>query len=526
MILQYKSLLRNPQMRGHLLVLKMALMCLLTFATSRMTQAQTLTPPDITLQTFYTGLNVPVGIYNCGDHRLFVVEQNQGDIEIIDTTGAYLGKFLDVSPLISFGGERGLLGLAFHPNYAQNGYFYINYTNTQGHTVVSRYQVSGNANEASESSATTLITINQPYSNHNGGHIAFGPDGYLYIGMGDGGSGGDPENRSQTPTTLQGKMLRIDVDNGSPYSIPATNPFFGQSDTLPEIWALGLRNPWKFSFDIQSGDMWIGDVGQNQWEEINFEPAGSAGGSNWGWRCYEGNATYNSTSCQPSSFYDFPVKVHNHNEGFCSITGGVVYRGNEYPALDGLYFYSDYCDGDVYSLTPDGNGNFTSANLFAAGGGIVAFGHDADGEVYVVKNSGPISKMEDTCPFYPTISSNGDGSISSAAGTQFWWYKNDVIISGANSQTYIPTSSGTYYAHVSNGSCTRRTNSLSWLVTGGIGGCTYAGAINYNLDADVDDGSCLFDPACVCPADLDANGLIAVNDLIIFLGQFGSACNE
>lgn len=522
---KYKYSSFNPNTYSFICKVTIALFAWVFIIAEKNAEAQTLTPPDISLQTFYTGLSVPVGIYNCGDHRLFVLEQSQGDIEIIDTTGVYIGKFLDVTSLISIGGERGLLGLAFHPNYEENGYFYINYTNTQGHTVISRYQVSGNPNVANENSASIIMTITQPYSNHNGGHIEFGPDGYLYVGMGDGGSGGDPENRSKTPTTLLGKMLRIDVDGGSPYAIPQTNPYFGQSDTLPEIWAFGVRNPWKFSFDIETGDMWMGDVGQNVWEEINFEPAGSPGGSNWGWRCYEGNATYNASSCQPASFYDFPVKVHNHNEGFCSITGGVVYRGTEYPALDGIYFYSDYCDGDVFSLTPDGNGNFTSANLYAAGGSIVAFGHDSDGEVYVAKNSGPIYKMEDTCPFYPAINSNGDGSISVDSGSQYWWYKNDVIIPGANAQDYTPTSAGIYHAHVSNGTCTRKTNSFSWVVTGGIGGCTYVNALNYNQDAEVDDGTCLFDAACPCPADLDGSGLISVSDLILFLGQFGSVCD-
>jgi len=494
------------------------------FVLASQLNAQTLTPPDITLQTFNSSLNVPVGIYNCGDSRLFVVEQNQADIEILDINGTYVGKFLDLSSVVLFGGERGLLGLAFHPQYSTNGYFYVNYTNNSGNTVVARYQVSADPNVADPNSAQILLTITQPYSNHNGGNIAFGPDGYLYVGMGDGGSGGDPENRSQNPLTLLGKMLRIDVDNGNPYAIPPSNPYFGQTDTLPEIWGLGLRNPWKFSFDTQTGDLWIGDVGQNVWEEIDFEPAGSPGGANWGWRCYEGNVTYNSAGCQPASFYDFPVKVHNHSEGFCSITGGEVYRGAAYPALDGIYFYADYCDGDIMTLTPDGLGGYVGNNLYASGGSVVAFGHDVNGEMYVVKNSGQIYKMVDTCPFYPSISSNGDGSIGADVGTSYWWFKDDVIINGENSADFTPTSSGVYYARISNGTCTRQTNAISWIVQGGIGGCTYSSAVNFNADAEVDDGTCVFDNSCTCPGDLDNSGVITVTDLIAFLGLFGSTC--
>lgn len=444
---------------------------------------------------------------------------------MLNTSGVYIGKFLDLTGLISTGGERGLLGLAFHPDYLNNGYFFVNYTNVSGATVIARYQVSADANVADAASATIILTIAQPYSNHNGGHIAFGADGYLYIGMGDGGSANDPEARSQNPLVLLGKMLRIDIDNGLPYSIPVTNPFYGQSDTLPEIWALGLRNPWKFSFDNSTGDMWIGDVGQNAYEEIDFESAGSPGGSNWGWRCYEGNnATSFTSGCQPVSFYDFPAKVHTHAEGYCSITGGVVYRGLDYPSLSGIYFFADYCDGDITTLVPNGSGGWIENNLYAAGAGIVAFGLDLNGEIYVVKNTNNIFKLEDTCPFYPTISSDGAGGLQSEVGTNYWWYQNDVIIPGANSANYTPIAAGSYYARVNNGTCTRQTNSLQWIVVSGIGGCTYANATNYNVNAEVDDGTCQFSLNCDCPADLNADGTITVSDLLLFIGVFGTNC--
>lgn len=489
--------------------------------------SQSLTPPDAELLPFYSGLASPVGIYHCGDTRLFIPEQSQGDIEIINTSGGYIGKFLDLTGLISTGGERGLLGMAFHPQYESNGFFYVNYTNTTGSTVIARYQVSSDINVANPASASILLNIAQPYANHNGGHIAFGPDGYLYIGMGDGGSSGDPQNRSQNPLELLGKMLRIDVDGGTPYAIPPSNPFFGQADTLPEIWALGLRNPWKFSFDALTGDMWIGDVGQNIWEEINMEPAGSTGGSNWGWKCYEGNASYSSFGCQSSSFYDFPVRTYNHStDGFCSITGGAVYRGQNFPSLYGIYFFADYCDGSIIALSPNGLGGYNESSLYEAGAGIVMFGEDVNGELYVVKNTGSILKLQDTCPFYPNVSSNGNGGLTADQGNQYWWYRNDVLIEGATSQSFTPTQSGQYYARVSNGSCTRQTNSLDWLVVSGIGGCTYLNATNYNAIAVVDDGSCQFSVDCDCPADLDVDGQIGVGDLILFMGQFGSVCND
>jgi glucose/arabinose dehydrogenase len=493
---------------------------------SMISHAQSLTPADVQLTTFVTGYSAPSGLYHCGDERLFVLEKDAGDIEILMTSGQYVGTFLDLTGLISTGGERGLLGLAFHPNYGDNGYFYVNYTNTAGHTVIARYQVSSNPNVADPASAQILLTINQPYSNHNGGHLAFGPDGYLYIGMGDGGSAGDPQNFAQNPLSLLGKMLRIDVNQANGYGIPPTNPYAGQNDTLPEIWAIGLRNPWKFSFDRQTGDMFIGDVGQNVWEEINFQSAASNGGENYGWRCYEADAAYNTSGCQNSSAYVYPVAAFNHSSpyNFCSITGGVVYRGSDFPALQGIYFFSDYCDGDIYALTFDGN-QWNDTELFGSNAGVVAFGEDAQGEVYVVNNGGTIFRLEDTCPFNPQISANA-GALQASLGNSYWWFRDGVLIDGANVASYTPTQSGQYFARVSNGTCTRQTNSVQWLVTSGIGGCTYPIASNYNPVAQVDDGSCFFDLNCNCPADFDQNGEIGVSDLLLFIELYGSSCNN
>jgi len=304
------------------------------------------------------GFQSIVDLTNAGDDRLFVVEQN-GRIKILNADFTTQSEnFLDISSLTDGGGEQGLLGLAFHPDYADNGYFYVNYTNNSGSTVIARYTVSSaDPNIADPGSAEIILQQSQPYSNHNAGDINFGPDGYLYIPMGDGGSGGDPENRAQNPSTLLGKMLRIDVDGGSPYAIPADNPFVGNADYLPEIWAVGLRNTWRFSFDAETGDMWMGDVGQNVWEEIDFEPAGSAGGLNYGWRCTEGLVDYDQSQCSSSLVIEYPISVYNHSGGACSITGGYVYRGSEFPDMQGKYFYTDYCNGQFgwVAQTPGGD---------------------------------------------------------------------------------------------------------------------------------------------------------------------------
>jgi glucose/arabinose dehydrogenase len=344
---------------------------------------------EIELQTFATGLNNPINIKNAGDSRLFVLEQ-AGLIQILNSDGSKNSTpFLNIDPIVLGGGERGLLGLAFHPDYATNGYFYVNYSNNSGDTVISRFTRStANPDIADDTSELQLLTYTQPYANHNGGDMAFGPDGYLYISSGDGGSGGDPENRAQNLTTLLGKLLRIDVDGNSNgnYGIPADNPYAGSTSNMREIWAYGLRNPWKFSFDRSTGDLWIADVGQNVIEEINMVPS-TAAGINYGWRCYEGNSSYDqSGGCPPSSNLTFPVAQYNHsgNGPFkCSITGGFRYRGTMYPNFVGLYFFADYCSNEIGILEQVGtNWNMTFSQVFN-GNGWTTFGEDINGELYI-----------------------------------------------------------------------------------------------------------------------------------------------
>lgn len=347
----------------------------------------------IAVQQFATGFNDPVEIVHAGDNRLFVVQQS-GQIKILNSNGTVNStNFLNVSSLISTGSERGLLGLAFHPQYATNGFFYINYTNTSGNTVIARYtRSSSNADVADAASAQIILTVTQPFSNHNGGCLRFGPDGYLYIGMGDGGSGGDPQNNGQSNTTLLGKLLRIDVNSGSPYSSPATNPYVGVAGA-DEIFAIGLRNPWKFSFDKQTGDLWIADVGQNQIEEINKVAAGSGAGLNFGWRCYEGNQTY-PASCTSTGPYTMPVAQYNHTNSACSITGGYVYRGTTYPNMQGKYFFADYCNNRIGYVSNTG-GTVTFTNSFT--GNFTSFGEDINGELYIAGvSNGIIYKITDT----------------------------------------------------------------------------------------------------------------------------------
>ncbi|HRW76953.1 MAG TPA: PQQ-dependent sugar dehydrogenase, partial [Saprospiraceae bacterium] len=321
---------------------------------------------DILLEPVANGFSLPVDIKHAGDDRLYIVEKG-GRIRISDLQGNVLATpFLDIDPIVNSGAnERGLLGLAFHPDYASNGHFFVNYTGNDGDTRISRFTRStADPDQADPMSELVLLVVDQPFSNHNAGDLAFGPDGYLYVGLGDGGSGGDPGNRSQNPKEFLGKMLRLDVDGGTPYAIPTDNPFAGSAETLPEIWSLGLRNPWRISFDRMTGDLWIGDVGQDQWEEVDMEPAGSPGGLNYGWRCYEGFVPFNTSGCGPANSYVPPVHVYqNTNAIGCSITGGYVYRGSKHPTLYGKYIYTDYCTGIFWSLEPDGQGGWINTQL-------------------------------------------------------------------------------------------------------------------------------------------------------------------
>lgn len=460
-------------------------------------EAQSLNPLQIELELFASGFNKPVGMYHAGDNRLFVVEQDQADIEIIDLEGNSIGTFIDLTGLVQTGGERGLLGLAFHPNYAENGYFYVNYYNTNARTIVARYSVNpDNPNQALSNSALVLLNIPQPFSNHNGGHIEFGPDGYLYVGMGDGGSAGDPQNLAQNNNSFHGKMLRLDVDGGNPYAIPADNPFIGDTSVLDEIWATGLRNPWKFCFDSQTGDLWNGDVGQNVWEEINFQPASSTGGENYGWRCYEANNTFNTNGCAGASNYTFPAVAvqHTNQNDYCSITGGRVYRGAEYPAMQGNYLFTDYCAGDIRAVTTTDGVNFnTHQALPNQGFGFVAFAEDINNEMYIVNTvSGQIFRVKDRCQsFVPEISQEGINLVATA-GSQYQWYLNGQAVTGSNSQSVTPSGSGSYYAIVTNSQgCIQQTNTIG-IDCEGLIGCTIEGACNYNSDALCDDGTCTF----------------------------------
>jgi len=335
-----------------------------------------------------SGLRRPLDLAELpdGSGRLVVLEQ-PGTIQVIENGGLQGEPFLDIQDRVgSQGNEQGLLGIAFHPNYAENGYFYLNYTDRQGNTVIARYQAAVGEPPARADSASekVLLAVDQPYRNHNGGQLAFGPDGYLYIGLGDGGSGGDPHGNAQSLDTLLGKLLRIDVDGGDPYGIPADNPFVNGGGR-PEIWVYGLRNPWRFSFDRGTGDLYIADVGQSQWEEINFLPAGSPGGANFGWNYLEGSHPYQGNPPADVQLIN-PVFEYDHGFG-CSVTGGFVYRGQNLPEFHGVYIFADYCSGLFWGLLRGPDGFWQSEELFSLGLNVSSFGEDAAGEIYMVEQS-------------------------------------------------------------------------------------------------------------------------------------------
>ena len=336
------------------------------------------------------GLTRPVFLTHADDSRLFVVQQ-PGQIIIVDDADVLATPFLDIADRVNDqGNEQGLLGLAFHPDYGSNGRFFINYTHADGSTVVSEFRVTDDPYVADPASERQLLKIPQPYRNHNGGGVVFGPDGYLYIGMGDGGSQNDPENRAQDLQSLLGKILRIDVNQGDPYGIPADNPFVGNESARNEIWSLGWRNPWRFSFDPVTNDMFIGDVGQNVWEEISFQPA-DVGGLNYGWRIFEGSTCY-LDDCNTPNLVP-PIGEYDHSGGHCSITGGYIYRGSRHPDLYGNYIFSDFCSGQIWRLFQNLDGSWDQAEIGEIEINVASFGVDVDGEIYVLGLDGSVFRV-------------------------------------------------------------------------------------------------------------------------------------
>ena len=344
--------------------------------------AQSPSWPTLTFTPVANGLNQPTHITDAkdGSGRLFITEQ-VGRIRVVQQRVLVKTPFLDISSRVSCCGERGLLSVAFPPNYVAKRHFYVSYTNLLGDSVISRFKLNPKNNSANPASEEILLTIKQPFANHNGGLMAFGPDSLLYIGMGDGGSAGDPFKNGQNPASLLGKLLRLDVEaNVSPYKIPPSNPFVNQPAWRGEIWAYGLRNPWRFSFDRQTGDLYIADVGQNNYEEVHVQSAASPGGENYGWNIMEGTHCYASATCNTTGL-TLPVVEYDHQLG-CSITGGFVYRGNETPTLQGIYLYGDACSGRIWGLQRTASGwenkQLTQTSYF-----ISTFGEDEVGRLYV-----------------------------------------------------------------------------------------------------------------------------------------------
>jgi hypothetical protein len=374
--------------------------------------------PSLNFSLVTSNLSFPLGIAHCGDGsgRLFIVEE-PGTIRIVQNGVSLNTPFLDISDRVWFGGagsEDGLLGLAFPPNYSAKGYFYVNYIRQpDAATVISRFFVTGDTNLASANSEQVLLTLPQPYGNHKGGQLAFGPDGFLYIGLGDGGPGGDPDNRAQDTGQLFGKILRIDVESTvtNSYKIPSDNPFIEDANYRPEIWALGLRNPWRFSFDILTGDLYIADVGEGDWEEIDFQPASSAGGQNYGWRIMQADHLFNIPAGYDTNDLTLPVVEYSHDVGHCVI-GGYVGRDATAPRMYGTYFYADFVKGQIWGLRQDGT-NWQSAGLADTTYSISSFGQDAAGRIYFVDyNTGSLYSVIDQVLLIKGINMDAGGSVT------------------------------------------------------------------------------------------------------------------
>ncbi|NOK63851.1 MAG: glucose dehydrogenase [Chloroflexi bacterium AL-W] len=335
----------------------------------------------INLEPIVTDLDRPLYVTHAGDgsNRMFVVEKAGRIMLLRDNTPAAT-PFLDITERVgSRASEQGLLSVAFHPNYAQNNQLFVNYTNQMGHTVIARFEANGDT--VDPGTEMVLLTIEQPYPNHNGGLVKFGPDGYLYIGMGDGGAADDPQNYAQNLNSLLGKILRLDVDNGEPYAIPADNPWINTNEAEDEIWALGVRNPWRFSFDRTNGDLYIADVGQNAFEEVHIQRASSTGGENYGWNVTEGYNCFQNATCDLDQFVP-PIAEYSHDLG-CSVTGGYVYRGDTFANMQGSYIFGDYCSGRMWALRETTPGTWEQAEILSSNLSISSFGEDESGELYL-----------------------------------------------------------------------------------------------------------------------------------------------
>ncbi len=425
--------------------------------------------PQVSLAQLATAYTSPIDIKHCGDNRLFIVEQ-KGVVNILYKDGSKQSTpFLDIDARVnSTGDEEGLLGIAFGPSYKQDGFFYVQYTTDLGadSIVISRFNVMpGDSTQADPNSERILMTYYDPYSNHNGGSLAFGSDGYLYASQGDGGSAGDPQGNGQNLNVFLGKILRIDVsDTAAGYAIPADNPFVGVANTKPEIWAYGLRNPWRCSFDRVTGDYWMADVGQNTYEEIDFQPANDTGGQNYGWKCREGLHAYGGCSTPASEFTE-PIAELSHTNGVVSVTGGYVYRGTQYAKLFGKYIFTDYGNGTIYTVTRNGNmfdldtlNDFTNFQF-------TSFGEDNLGEIYLAYRgstanpTGRIYKLVELSGCNPVAFITTDDTLEGCSPVtltalpgdtlSYQWFNSSGIINGANSNVYTTTESGWYKILVS-----------------------------------------------------------------------------
>ena len=433
--------------------------------------------PRIAFTPVSGGFASPVQVTSArdGSGRLFVVEQ-RGRVKIVKGGVVLPAPFLDISNRVSCCGERGLLSIAFEPGSGPKDTFWADYTDVNGDTTISRFSFAGDT--ASAASETVILKIAQPFSNHNGGQLAFGPDGYLYVGMGDGGSGGDPNNNGQNLGSLLGKILRMDVRSAaSPYGIPPDNPFAGSSPSRPEIWAYGLRNPWRFSFDRKTGDLYIGDVGQNAWEEVDFQPAGAAGGANYGWRVTEGAHCYLPAVGCSFAGITLPLAEYGHVNGNCSVTGGFVYRGRDYGRLSGVYFFADYCSGRVWGVR-NGASGWEGEELLRPGYAFTSFGEDDAGEVYAVDgSSGTLYRLVDADGALSVLTVPVVVDAGGASGARFVSELTlgnrgatdaSVAVTFTASSVLGSTGSGTFTAPVPAGRQLVFEDALQWLRQNGL----------------------------------------------------------